>query len=660
MEFRVLGSLEVVRGDEALNLGSRNERKILGALLVDANAVVSTSRLIEAVWGEEPPDSDRNALQTYVARLRRRLRTSEQATPIVTRPPGYAIEVGADQFDALAFCARVDEARINLPDDPDAAIALLDDALALWRGPAFAEFAHDEFARAEAARLEELRHTAVELRVDAMLTVGRIAEAISVLEGVVAAHPLRERAHAQLMRAMASDGRQVEALRLYQTFRSRLGDELGLEPSPALRAVESQILAQAPELDVTDAAPPRADRGNLAPPITTFVGRDDDVAGLVDLITRARVTTLVGVGGVGKTRLALRLAETVASGSASETWMVELARLSSGEAVPHAVATTLGLALTPGADVVDALVTSLTHRRMLLVVDNCEHVLHSAAYLVEALARRCPHVTIVATSRERLGVDGEHVWPVRPLSTPPRDAPDVAASPAVALFVDRARAARPDFVLDDSNVDAVADICRGLDGLPLALEIAATRVGALTANDLANRLRDRFALLTGGPRHDGERHRTLRALVDWSYGLLDESEQRVCDRLSVFAGGFTLEAAAAVCATEEVGDVAAVVANLVDKSMIVAPTTAGPPRYGMLETLRVYGADHLDARGERHTVADAHARYFLALAEEAEVGLRGPHERDWVMRLRAELDNLRAAHEWARGEGGDIEVAMRL
>ena len=662
MEFRVLGSLEVRRGGELVNIGSPNERKILAALLVDANAVVSTSRLIELLWGDESPDSDRNALQTYVARLRRRLRSSQLAAPIVTRPPGYAIELNVRQLDALEFCERVDEAQTHWHDDPAAAIAILDDALRLWRGAAFAEFADDELARAEALRLEELRQSAVELRVDALLAVGRYADAISVLEGLVAAHPLREHPHAQLMRAMASTGRQVEALRLYQRFRERLVEELGLEPSPALRDVETQILTSAPELgrDEPPPAPPRSPEGNLAPPITTFVGRQDEIARLVDLVEHARLVTLVGVGGVGKTRLALRVAETVGAEWPEGTWVVELARVNSDDAVPHALALALGATLAPG-DPLDALVTALAHRRMLLVVDNCEHVLHAASHLVDALARRCPRVTIVATSRERLGVDGEHVWTVLPLPVPPVGS-DPIASPAVALFLDRARAARADFVLDDTNASAVVDICRGLDGLPLALEIAATRLSALTPNDLAKRLRDRFALLTAGPRSDGERHRTLRALVDWSYGLLDEAEQSMFDRLSVFAGGWTLEAAAAVARPDAVadGDVAVVVAGLADKSMIVPPSPTGPPRYGMLETLRLYAADRLAARGDQDDVSGTHARYFLSLAETAEVALRGPDEREWVERLLAELDNLRAAHEWSRSEGGDLAVALSL
>jgi len=662
MHFRVLGSLEVWRGDDLVDIGSSNERKVLTALLVDANAVVSTSRLIDVVWGEDPPASDRNALQTYVARLRRRLGTDTMPAPIVTRPPGYAIELRADQLDALQFRALLGEARAA--DDPERALELLDGGLQLWRGPAFAEFADDDVARAEATRLEELRHTAVEERVEALLALARSADAVSVLEGVVTTHPLRERPHAQLMLALARDGRQVEALRVYQRYRERLADELGLEPSASLRELEGQILAQAPH--VAAAAPAASSgptEGNLAPAITTFVGREDDVAGLVELLTRARVVTLVGVGGVGKSRLALRVAETVASRFPDGTWIAELARVSTPEAVPHAVATALASARPAAGDLIDALVNALRARQLLLVVDNCEHVLPAAASIVETLARRCPKLTIVATSRERLGVDGEHVWPVLPLPVPPPAASggEAEASPAVALLLDRVRAARADFRLDDTNTDAVVEICRGLDGVPLALEIAAARLGVLSAHDLARRLRDRFALLTAGPRGEGERHRTLRALVDWSYGLLDDAERAVFERLSVFAGGWTLEAAAAVCADVGVADdaVAAVVASLADKSMVVPPVPGGPDRYGMLETLRLYGADRLRERSATGATSEAHARHFLALAEEAEVALRGPQEREWVDRLRAEVDNLRTAHMWCRMQP-DLDLAFRL
>ncbi len=314
MEFRVLGSIEVRRGGDIVPIGSRNERKLLTALLVDANSVVSTSRLIEVVWADDSPPSDRNALQTYVARLRRRLGTAEAPAPIVSRPPGYLIELRPHDLDALMFRELLAQGQAVLSVDPSRALEILDDALALWRGPAFAEFADEDVARAEATCLEELRQTAVEHRVEALLALGRSAEALSVLERAVVAHPLRERPHAQLMRALAACGRQVDALRLYQSYRERLVDEIGIEPSAGLRDLEGEILRQAPPLDPVrpPGFSPRGE-GNVVPALTALVGREGDVAELVALLGRARVLTLVGVGGVGKTRLAVRLAEAVAS-----------------------------------------------------------------------------------------------------------------------------------------------------------------------------------------------------------------------------------------------------------------------------------------------------------------------------------------------------------
>ncbi|MBW3555357.1 MAG: winged helix-turn-helix domain-containing protein [Actinobacteria bacterium] len=664
MEFRVLGSIEVRRGGDVVQIGSPNERKLLTALLVDANSVVSTSRLIEILWDDDPPISDRNTLQTYIARLRRRLGSTAPPAPIMSRPPGYLIELRPQQLDSLQFRQLLLEGQAVLSVDPARALEILDDALALWRGAAFAEFADEDVARAEAACLEELRQTAVDHRVEALLAVGRSAEALSVLERAVVAHPLREWPHGQLMRALAACGRQVDALRLYQRYRERLVDELGIEPSAALRDLERDILRQAPHPGpVRPPTPPTRGVSDVVPAVTALVGREGDVAELVALLGRARVVTLVGVGGVGKTRLALRLAETVASHYPDGTYVAELAPVGSPEAVPHALAAALGVARHAAGTLSDALVDALRARRLLLVVDNCEHVLDAVSPLVEVLVRRCPKLTVVATSRERLAVGGEHVWRVLPLPVPPPRAKeeDVGASPAVALFVDRARAARADFCLNEANAGAVADICRGLDGLPLALEIAAARLGVLTAQDLADRLRERFALLTAGPRGQGNRHRTLRALVDWSYGLLDQPERAVFARLSVFAGGWTLEAATVVCAREGVSafHVGGLVASLADKSMVVPLAAAGPGRYGILETLRLYGAERLDARGESESTRAAHARHFLALAEEAEVALRGPDEAEWVRRLRMEIDNFRAAHAWSR-ESGAADLALRL
>lgn len=648
MEFRVLGPLEVRCGPEVVVIGSRLERALLTALLLDANRVVSSTRLVEALWGHHPPPSERNSLQTYVARLRRRL--GGHGSPIVTRPPGYLLTVDPRDLDSLWFEELLEQA--HRTDEPARVLELLDEALGLWRGPAYAEFAEVGVARAEAARVEELRQQATEERADVLLALGRAGEAIGELEAMTTADPVRERPHAQLMGALSRSGRQVEALRLYQRYRHRL-DELGLEPSAALRKLQSDVLRQVPS-----ASPPlpyqTVRSGNLPAPATSFVGRGREVAELVAVLGRARQVTLVGTGGVGKTRLALRVADEVADSYPDGAWVVELAPVSSPGAVAHAVAAALGMLQPSGRSIDDALAEFLRSRRLLLLIDNCEHVLGAAAVLVERLLRRCPKLTVLATSRERLAIDGEQAWPVPPLPVPARTAREPGAvreAAAVALFTDRARAARPEFSLDDDAAPAVAEICRGLDGLPLAIELAAARVPALTVGDLAEHLSQRFTVLTAVRRTETERHRTLRAVVDWSYGLLDEPQRRVFERLSVFSGGWTMRDATSVCSVDDEPapqQTVEIVASLAEKSMVVAPPPGGQSRYALLETLRQYGAERLQARGDAERVGLAHAEHFLALAEQADLGLRGADEGAWVQRLGADLDNLRAAHVWCR------------
>jgi predicted ATPase/DNA-binding SARP family transcriptional activator len=663
MEFRVLGPLDV-RAEPVAAIGSRMERALLTALVVNANSVVSADRLIEVLWGDEPPPSARNSLQTYVARLRRRLRNPDGSGPILTRPPGYVLDVDGGSVDALRFenmVARAAQVRVA---DPLGALELLDQALALWRGPAYAEFADHDVARAEAVRLEELRATAVSDRVDLLLRLDRTAEAVGHLEGVVARRPLTERPYAQLMTALAGEGRQVEALRLYHAYRTMLIEEVGIEPSPEMRRLELRILHDAPPRMVVESAAPPAVSGNLPSELSAFFGRERECADLAEAVERARLVTLVGAGGIGKSRLALRVASDLAGRYADGAWIAELASVGSADAVPYVVAAVLGIHVAQGRTVEEALVDSLRGRQLLLVVDNCEHVLDGVAALLHTLTRGCPDLTVIATSRQRLTVDGEQVWPVPPLPIPDATATapgDVLATAAGALFVDRARSVRPDFALDDRTAAAVATICRDLDGLPLAIELAAARMQAVTASDLAMRLGERFAVLGGGRRLDHQRHRTLQAVVDWSYELLDEPERLVFARLSVFAGGWTLEHVTAVCpgngvAADRVVDV---LASLIDKSMVVTPTSAWPGRYRMLETMRQYGVARLAERGETTTVQCRHAEYLVELAERADAGLRGPDEATWVAVLGAELDNLRAAHAWCR-QHGDAPLALRL
>jgi predicted ATPase/DNA-binding SARP family transcriptional activator len=662
MEFGVLGPLILRHGDRDTTIGSGQQRRLLAALLVSAGALVSTDRLTAVLWGDEPPASAVPSLHTYVSRLRGLLHANGEEV-LLTRPPGYLLSIDAAQTDAGRFEELLAAARALAADEPRAALARFDDALALWRGPAYAEFADAEFARAEAARLEELRLAATEERFDAELALGRHADLVGAIEAYADEHPLRERPRAQLMRALYRCGRQAEALAAFRAFRRRLDEDLGVEPSAALRDLETAILRQDAHLDWTPAAPvathavpsPPRTHGRLPGATSSLVGRERDVAAVAAALARCRLLTLTGMGGVGKTRLAVQSARTVADRYPDGAWFCELAPVTDGVDVCHAMATAVGATQQPGWSIEQSMLAFLATRRLLLVVDNCEHVLDDAARLAEAIVRDCPQVTVLATSRTALGVPGESVRPTAPLPVPGRGTGG-DSSPAVQLFLDRARAVRPDLDLDETNLAHIADVCRGLDGLPLSIELAAARIRSLNPADLAERISDRFGLLTAPRSTMVARHRTLRAVVDWSYALLSPTEQRLLCRLSVFAGGFTLAAAEQVCAEDGLVDL---LASLVDNSLVAVGSTARQVRYSMLETLRAYGSELLRARGELATLRRAHAEHYAAFAEQAARGQRGPDESRWTSALDADFDNLRAAHRWAV-ELGDADLALRL
>ncbi|HEU5472921.1 MAG TPA: BTAD domain-containing putative transcriptional regulator [Actinophytocola sp.] len=666
MEFGVLGPLRVRTGDQGRDIGSKRLRQLLTVLLVHRGAVLSSDRLVAAMWGEEPQATALRNLHTYVSRLRSLLHADGDEV-LITRPPGYVLQIGREQVDAGRFEVLLEDAKAVIAVDPEAALRHLDEALALWRGAAYAEFADREFVRAEATRLEEVRLTAIEERFDAGLALGRHADLVGGMEAYAAEHPLRERARAQLMLALYRCGRQAEALAIFRAFRQQLDEELGVEPSVALRTLEAAILRQDASLDwmsppsKTDhpgeqPAMPIRRHGSLPAEVSSLVGRAQDVAVIAAALRDWRIVTLTGVGGVGKTRLALHCASRVAGEYPDGVWWCELAPVADGAAVVHAVAAAVGARQQPGLSIEDSLLSFLATRQLLLVVDNCEHVADHAALLMEAVVRNCPRVTVLATSRVALGVTGERIRPTAPLMVPERDNhADAVDSPAVCLFVDRAQAVRPDLDLNMENLERIAHICRKLDGLPLAIELAAARVQSLNPVDIAARISDRFGLLATARPTVVARHRTLRAVVDWSYDLLSPPEQRVFARLSVFAGGFTLTAAEQVCGEVLVD----LLATLVENSLVVAGSTAGQVRYSMLETLRAYGHELLDRRGEVSALRNSHAQYYVALAEEAGRAMRGPHEERWVSILDADFENLRAAHRWAV-EQADTKLALRL
>jgi predicted ATPase/DNA-binding SARP family transcriptional activator len=704
MEFAILGPLEV-RGDGGLvRVPGAKERALLADLVVHAGQVVAAGRLVEDLWGERPPGNPANTLQGRVSGLRRALGPAG-AGLLVTRPPGYVLEASPERVDAGRFQGLVAAAQGAAPTDPPRALGLLEAALGLWRGPALVEFADQPWAQVEAARLEELRLGATEALMELRLAAGGQGGLVGELEGLVAAQPLRERLGGLLMVALYRSGRQADALNLYQQTREVLAEELGIDPSPELQRLYHQILVQDPALDAAKgavAAPPH----NLPERLTSLVGREEELRELGKLVEQHRLVTVTGPGGAGKTRVAVELARRLVGGYPDGVWLVELAALRDPALLGEVVAATLGLGgepAGPGASlpaVAERLASFVADKALLVVLDNCEHLVEACAGLVRRLLEAGPGLRVLATSREVLGVPGEVVWPVPPLAVPApaeegaaagegpaalvegapaategaRDVEVVAVGPAqpaaadlapealvgydaVRLFVERATAADPSFVLDAASAPVVAELCRRLDGLPLAIELAAARVRALPPPELAIRLQDRFRLLAGGARTAGPRQQTLRATVDWSWDLLAEPDRRLWRRLSVFSGGWTIAAAEVVCAGAglEQAEVLEGLFRLVDRSLVVA-AGGEPARFRLLESLRAYGAERLVEAGEDGAVAARHTAWCLDLAEEA-AGHRTA--RPWLRRVGADYDNLRAALDRAVA-APDPETALRL
>jgi predicted ATPase/DNA-binding SARP family transcriptional activator len=646
IELGVLGPLEVRVAGRPVPVPGARQRALLAALVLGRGTVVPVDRLVDEVFGEAPPREARNALQTYVTRLRQAL--GPAAPVIATRAPGYLLEIPGDAVDAERFAALLGQARAT--EAPTAALALLDRALALWRGPAYAEFA-STLARGEALRLQELRLAAEEDRAVLLLRLDRVAEATAALEAIAAREPWRERAVELLITALAQAGRAGHALAAYTRYRDRLRDELGLDPSPKLRRLEEQVLRGT----LGPVAPVRAghDRRLRAARPTSFIGRERELTLVRQALAAAPLVTLVGPGGVGKTRLAQEVAD-----AQEPVWWVDLAPLRDPGAVPYAVADAVGIDVLPGTLLPDALRQWAQRAHGLLVLDNCEHLLAAVAELANELLATASGLSLLATGRERLAIGGEQVLDVPPLDVPAPGVPE--GGPAVRLFLDRAQAADPAVAAGPPPLRRVADICRALDGLPLAIELAAARIGTLTVDDLADRLDARFELLRTGRRDGDSRHQALQAVVDWSFELLTGDERRLFLRLSVFAAAFDIAAAETVAADDDLpaGRVADLVARLAEQSMLTRPGPSGVGRYRMLETLRAYASSRLpDAEAER--LRRQHGSFMIDLAERAEAGLYGPEEQAWAHRVELWLDDLRVAWSWAR-EAGEVDLAVRL
>jgi predicted ATPase/DNA-binding SARP family transcriptional activator len=617
VRFGVLGPLEVWSDDGLpVRVAESKVRALLADLLAHDGGPVSADRLIDDVWGARPTRNPSGTLQARVSQLRRSL---GDPAMIVHGPSGYRL--AAHDSDAARFRALVGRHSA----DPRVRAGELDQALALWRGPAYADFADAGFARAAATRLDELRLTALEEQAEVRLELGEHVD----LSDLVSSHPLRERLVAAHMKALYRAGRQTEALAAYGALRGRLGAELGLDPAPELAALHQAILRQ----DAGLAAPAVAPATHLPAPLTDLIGREGELAEVRAALAASRLVTLTGPGGVGKTTLALAAArelapqerpalatarEPVPQGTPALAGEVRLVELAGAEDVAEAVAAVLGLRDDAAAPLAARLGRALAAKRLLLVLDNCEHLVDQAAELVAALLRAAPGLRVLATSREPLGVTGERIRVVPPLPEPA----------AVRLFTLRANVP-PD--------EAVATICRRLDGLPLALELAATRVRAFGVRELADRLDDRFRLLSAGMRDAPARQRTLRAVIDWSWELLTGDERVVLRRLAVHADGCTLETAEQVCAEPGV-DVADTLARLVDRSLVVV---ADGPRYRLLESVAAYCVERLREAGEETLIRERHARHYTGLAERAD--LKGAGQREWLARLDAESANLRLA-----------------
>lgn len=656
VRFGVLGPLEVRTADgEAVAVPEAKVRALLAALLAH-DGPVSADRLIDDLWGVEPPGNPTNTLQTKVSQLRKAI-----GRGLVTyRSPGYALVIEPDAVDAHRFRRLVAQARETAA--PEARRTLLADALALWRGRAFAEFADEPFAQAPIQRLAEERLAALEEFAETRLELGEHAALAGELGELVSAHPLRERLRAVHVRALYRAGRQGEALASLADLRERLADELGVDPSPELAELLQAVLTQDAAL-----AAPAAPVHDLPVPVTDLVGRDREFAQVKALLSTSRLVTLTGPGGVGKTRLAIESARSAAFRDGVR--LVELAGIrADGDAtcsLEHAVLAELDVQETGAAPVApaDPLVDALRGKEILLVLDNCEHLIIGAAGMAARLLRALPGLRILATSREALGISGETLLPVPPLDVPPPGSglDDVRASGAVRLFTARAAAASPGFDVDGDNAASVAAICRRLDGIPLALELAATRVRALGAKTLLSRLDDRFALLTSGHRDAPERQRTLQAVIDWSWRLLPTAERTVLRRLAIHRDGCTLDSAEAVCSGDGVRptEVLDLLARLVDRSLVVATETpAGGRRYRLLESVAAYCLERLEEADEHETLRQRHNEHYLALAERADPNLRGREQRHWLERLDAEAANLRATLDDAVQHS--TEVALRL
>jgi predicted ATPase/DNA-binding SARP family transcriptional activator len=638
VRFRVLGPVDVVFDGRASAPAGAKERVVLARLLLDAGRAVATDALLETAWPGTDRERAGRSLHVRLAHLRGFLepeRPPGAASSLLVREgAGYRLAIDPEHVDAVRFGRLVGAAGSLAPGD---ALEVYDEALGLWRGRAFADLADDESVRIEVRRLEELRAHAAVARVRALVELGRHEEALPELRRLAAADPIDEELVRTLALALYRAGRQVEALDALRELGGRLR-ELGLERSAETRELERRILVHDGALAAPGPAVPAVAGVALPRRVSRFFGRAAHLAHAGELVRAGALVTIVGVGGAGKTRLALEFAERERGEWTGGPWWCELAPVADDGDVAGTVASALGVK----SGGVDGIAEHVGSRSGLVLLDNCEHVLEGVGAVVESLLASCPGLVVVATSRAPLGVDGEQVLRLSGLDLPAGHAADAADAPAVALFLDRARAAGG-VIDEDADLDTIGELCRRLDGLPLAIELAAGRTRSLSPREIAARLDERLNLLSVSGRRAAARHRTLRAAIDWSYRLLDDAQRRLFERLSVFARGCALVDAESVCAGDGVdrAEVAALLDELVANSLVTVTTADGRTLYGLLETLREYAGERLQARGETDLMRDRHVDHYVQSALELRHGWRRV-----TVPFVEEFDELRAALRW--------------
>jgi predicted ATPase/DNA-binding SARP family transcriptional activator len=657
LEIRLLGPFEALVGGRRAEVTGPKRHALLALLALGGGRMVPVEVLVDALWGAEVPAAPRNAVQHHVSRLRAAL----GADAIAAAADGYALasaSVDALRFEELLAMVR----SAQRAGDAGLAAKLVARALALWHGRPLQSLPDSPWVSAEAARLEALRIDALEEQFEAALALGEHTDVVGRVRRVLEEHPFRERLWGQLMLAQYRSGRQAEALESFRQARQLLAEQLGVEPGAEVQRLQAAILAHDPALASVPAAV--APRGRLPAPVNSFVGRQQALAEAAELVGKHRLVSLIGAPGVGKSRLALELARAVEHDFAGGVWFVELARAARPADVARVAARTLDArGPTRSRDPLAWVVERLRRANVLLVLDGCEHVMEEAARVAADVLAGCPGVRVLTTSREVLHLEGEVRVVVAPLAVPATgaDAREVAASESVRLFLERARASRPGLPLTEDGLALAAEICRRLDGLPLAIELAAARVSVLGLREILSALESRRPLFVEARDRRAVPQRYLRTVVAWSHDLLHTDERALLHQLAVFRGGVPLSAVLATAARSQIDAARAtqLLGAMVDKSILTASFPDGGARYDLLDTVREYAVEQLAKAGSLGDAQLVHAEYFATVADAARAELRGP---DWLActrRLELEHDNLWAAMAYAR-DAADPAIGVRL